>query len=320
MKSVCVVTVTYGNRSHLLAKVVESCIQERVQSIIIVDNGSTQESKENIDNLVAQNPNLIDWISLDENFGSAGGYKRGLMRARELSSCDYIWVLDDDNVPQQGALESLLNAKALLSPLGKIVLVSYRKILDKNFEVINKAILWKSVSEGEVLGERKNLTERVIKKFHKTTNVKNEIIAPLIKRVHASYGGMFIDIAALDEVGYPNEDFYLYADDIEYSGRFSDLGYKIFTCYMSQIIDIDYQLGVEGYFNESQSDIKVYYSLRNHFYLSGGKSKSSLLLKFLNIEFNNINKIKKFSFFCKRSLLVLRALNDGRKGKLGRII
>lgn len=37
-------------------------------------------------------------IYLDENTGSAGGYKRGLEEAMKCGECEYILLLDDDNV------------------------------------------------------------------------------------------------------------------------------------------------------------------------------------------------------------------------------
>jgi GT2 family glycosyltransferase len=320
MKSVCVVTVTYGNRAHLLEQVVDSCIKENVNRIVVVDNGSQEESKEKLIELVSVNGTLIDLVSLNENLGSAGGFKLGLKRARETSKCDYLWLLDDDNVPQEGALKSLFSANSYLSPFRKLVLVSYRKIMSKELGVIDKKDIFKSVSEGEVLGEKRKMAKKIINKIFGTKKVTGEIVAPIMKRCHASYGGMFMATEALDEIGYPNEDFYLYADDIEYSRRFIRAGYQIFTCYFSQIVDVDAQLGSEGFFSSSQSELKVYYSLRNHYYLEGSKSNLYLFFKFTYILLRNLKKVGDIKFFTKRSLLIFCALNDGRKGKLGRTI
>jgi len=289
MKSVCVVTVTYGNRAHLLEQVVDSCIKENVNRIVVVDNGSQEESKEKLIELVSVNGTLIDLVSLNENLGSAGGFKLGLKRARETSKCDYLWLLDDDNVPQEGALKSLFSANSYLSPFRKLVLVSYRKIMSKELGVIDKKDIFKSVSEGEVLGEKRKMAKKIINKIFGTKKVTGE-------------------------------DFYLYADDIEYSRRFIRAGYQIFTCYFSQIVDVDAQLGSEGFFSSSQSELKVYYSLRNHYYLEGSKSNLYLFFKFTYILLRNLKKVGDIKFFTKRSLLIFCALNDGRKGKLGRTI
>lgn len=318
MDSVCVVTVTYGNRAHLLEKVIESCITEGVKKIIIIDNNSHTDSNRKLKELASTNGALIDLVSLNENLGSAGGFKLGLKRAREHSKCDHLWLLDDDNVPKQGALKSLSQAKAYLSPFERLVLVSYRKIVSKDLGIVDKKAIWESVSEGTPLGKKKNTTQKLKDKIFGKNGSTNEIAAPIVRRYRASYGGMFIDTVSLDEVGYPNEDFYLYADDIEFTNRFIRAGYQIFTCYFSQIVDIDVQLGAAGFFSRSQSDIKVYYALRNHFYLERFGSQFYFIFRFAYILFRNLGKTKDIKFFLKRASLIFSALNDGRKGRLGK--
>lgn len=42
------VTVTYGNRFHLLKQVIDSALAEGVAKIIVVDNNSQPESREKL--------------------------------------------------------------------------------------------------------------------------------------------------------------------------------------------------------------------------------------------------------------------------------
>ena len=106
---VCVVTVTYGDRAHLLKRVVERCLEEGVKKVVVVDNASHGKSREIIPTLPKIYNNVVV-ISLRENTGSAGGYKRGLEYVYNDAECKYIWLLDDDNLPTRGALQALLRA------------------------------------------------------------------------------------------------------------------------------------------------------------------------------------------------------------------
>lgn len=91
--------------------------------------------------------------------------------------------------------------------------------------------------------------------------------------------------------------------------------------FFSQIIDIDVQLGGNGYFSKEQSDMKVYYAIRNHTYLSSkNHSRIYFGIKFLQIIVRNINKLKDYEFFINRLKLIKKAFIDGINGNLGRII
>ena len=104
---VCAVTVTYGNRFHLLKQVIKACFKEGVDRMIIVDNASNENSKKQLKKY-EENNERIKVIYLDKNTGSAGGYKRGLQEAYKDPICEFIWLLDDDNKPSMYALRALL--------------------------------------------------------------------------------------------------------------------------------------------------------------------------------------------------------------------
>jgi glycosyltransferase involved in cell wall biosynthesis len=105
---ICSVIVSYDNRFNLLSQVVNSLLKERIDKIVIVDNGSVDESRLKIEAMQLKYNSIIIVHRLDHNEGSAKGFKKGLEVAR-CTDCDYIWILDDDNNPVQGALSSLKN-------------------------------------------------------------------------------------------------------------------------------------------------------------------------------------------------------------------
>lgn len=313
------VTVTYGNRFHLLKQVIDSALAEGVAKIIVVDNNSQPESREKLKAYEQElGSNKIKVLYLDDNYGSAGGFKRGLKEANSETT-DFIWLLDDDNVPQDNSLNNLIKTKECFDNKN-IILVSYRKIMDPaTQQIVDKDILYSNVSIGEVLGEQKSFFSKLVSKL--SLNKKNHklINFPIARREHGSYGGMFFEKSVLENVGYPNEEFYLYADDIEYSQRLQENGYLLYTCYFSQIVDIDVQLGSTGYFFREQSDIKIYYSIRNHTFLQRkNHSKIYFFLKFSMLIIKNLHKIKDTSLFISRFKLIKKAYSDGVNGRVGR--
>ncbi|MDK2861142.1 MAG: hypothetical protein PWQ37_3063 [Candidatus Petromonas sp.] len=106
---VCVVTVTYGNRFHLLKQVIDAALNEGVYKIIVVDNNSEVESRNKLMEYEKLLNGKIKVLYLDDNYGSAGGFKKGLEEAYNDSECEFIWLLDDDNYPMNGSLKNLLD-------------------------------------------------------------------------------------------------------------------------------------------------------------------------------------------------------------------
>jgi GT2 family glycosyltransferase len=139
---ICVVTVTYGNRFHLLKQVVDAALKEGVCKVIVVDNNSEPESREKLREYERELGNQkIKVLYLDDNYGSAGGFKRGLEEAYNDPECEFIWLLDDDNKPMEGALKVLLDFWNSLEEKNKeerIALLSYRF---KKEQVAKKAII-----------------------------------------------------------------------------------------------------------------------------------------------------------------------------------
>ncbi|MEF3281013.1 MAG: glycosyltransferase [Elusimicrobiota bacterium] len=227
------VTVTYGNRFHLVKQVIDGALREGLSKVIVVDNNSAPQSREQLKAYEQElGSDKIKVLYLVDNYGSAGGFKRGLEEAYNDPECEFIWLLDDDNVPQENSLKNLAKTLECFNN-DKVVLVSYRKILDPlSKQILDKNSLYQNVSTGEFLGQDKTFLEKMISKFSQKDNDKKEINFPVARRRHASYGGLFINKKIIEKIGYPNEAFYLYADDTEYSQRMENNQYVIYTCFL----------------------------------------------------------------------------------------
>lgn len=104
MKVVAVI-VTYGNRFDLLKQVIFAAFEEGVSQIVLVDNASVEDTRNELDKLIAVESRLT-LIRHSENLGSAGGYHSGLSYVLESLYPDFVWMLDDDNVSQKNALKN----------------------------------------------------------------------------------------------------------------------------------------------------------------------------------------------------------------------
>jgi GT2 family glycosyltransferase len=100
MSKVCIVTVTYGNRFHILKQVLDRIVDdEYINKIFIIDNASDIESRKKLQEYPKKGKIFIK--HLKKNIGSAGGFKKGLELAYKCNECEYIFLLDDDNLPEK---------------------------------------------------------------------------------------------------------------------------------------------------------------------------------------------------------------------------
>lgn len=262
-KNVFVVTVTYGARAHFVELVVEKLIALRVFKIIIVDNASSPESRNRLNAISDRYTGKIDIISLTENLGSSGGFKKGLERAYAATNCDFVWMLDDDNLPVGNALGTLLNVYALKNELCCLVSLRknrllYRKIFNKN-DVKRKF----NPNNGFI---NYSLRHWIRKKFLYSNDRSDIVSIP-----YGPYGGMFFPKTMLSVIGFPMESMYLYRDDHEFSHRIVKAGYKIYLCRESVVDDLEvswqgrkkYRFFGRFMIIAHGDETKAYYMIRN---------------------------------------------------------
>tara|TARA_R110002126_G_scaffold264475_2_gene407542 strand:+ start:22042 stop:23004 length:963 start_codon:yes stop_codon:yes gene_type:complete len=259
------VIVTYADRFNLLNQVVESCFQSNVSQIIIVDNNSVKSSKIKLKNLQNYHKEKISVLWNNENLGSAKAYKQGLEKARASKSCEYIWLLDDDNKPQKEALKIVLEFWKH-KPDDVVSLLSFRPdrqqykqaVLENNPKLV---LGWANSFSGFHIVQKFN-NFLFSKKTVNNENIFGEI-------AYAPYGGMFFHKSLLDEIGYPNEDYFLYSDDHDWSYRITKANKKIFLVLNSIINDIDTSWALIDKKSNTFTKIKnapplrVYYNTRN---------------------------------------------------------
>lgn len=106
MKTLAVV-VTY-NRRELLEQTLGGLSEQgaALDGIVIFNNASTDSTAEFLADLPT-GPVPVRVVTSAENLGGAGGFSAGMEIAFE-DGANAIWLMDDDTVPQGGALDALL--------------------------------------------------------------------------------------------------------------------------------------------------------------------------------------------------------------------
>ena len=124
MNQTAAVVVTY-NRKNLLQTCVEKLLAQAGVScdVIIIDNASTDGTEEMI-HTQFHKPEVI-YENTGKNLGGAGGFEYGVQKAVRMGY-EYVWIMDDDTLPEKTALGALFAAGEKLDhPWGFLSSVAY---------------------------------------------------------------------------------------------------------------------------------------------------------------------------------------------------
>lgn len=102
---VIAVILTHNRLDGALRRCTEVLSQTRpVDSVVLVDNASTDETVETIARRFPQ----VEIVRLSENLGPAGGFAVAFTEAMKRG-CDFLWAIDDDVMLSRQCLEHLLD-------------------------------------------------------------------------------------------------------------------------------------------------------------------------------------------------------------------
>ncbi len=325
ISNVTAVTVTYGRRWHLLSRLLEtleSC--DCIADIVVVDNGS----HEPIEGMVRKAGFLkVGVIKQGRNTGSALGFRVGL-EAAATRGAEYIWLLDDDNLPQREALEALISAHVKLSATQseeEFALLSFRP--DHQADIAAGVPLARCYPRpGSFFGF--HLADVPYKIWRRMPSGRPRRTAALPETVsvpHAPYSGFFFHRRVMERIGLPNADFVLYADDTEFTARLTRSGGTIYLVPASRLDDLEQSWNIKARFGSSfegwlkgDSDLRAFYGSRNQAYLQTHQSQQSglyLVNRLVYVSLLALNAVRWRRL--KRFRLLVTAIRRGEAGQLG---
>lgn len=269
MSKILAVIVTY-NRKELLNECILALLNQTFNNfdILIIDNASTDNTYEEV--VKKYESKKVKYLNTGKNLGGAGGFNIGIKEAI-LQNYEFAWVMDDDSIPSSNALESL---------------ITKGKKIDNNFSYISSLVKWTdnsfckmnrvSISVNKMLDEYEMIDERIF---------------PIDS---ASFVGCFINLKYAKQVGLPIKEFFIYADDMEYTLRLSNC--QVAYLDVDSVVVHKMQDNVASEINTVKENKieRYYYDFRNCVYIMK-KQKIVGFLKIWYRYFEYFYKILKYS-------------------------
>jgi len=199
--SIATVTVAY-NASHLLPRQIEALLRQTrpLQEIVVVDNASTDDTLAMLTERYPQ----VTVLRMPENLGAAGAWSEGLAYAALKNDHQWVWTFDDDSVPNENALQTLLAGVEATDceEIGMLV------PLPMHWETgtCYPPLLWR---DGYVKPSAELLS------------------GPIWFADMAILSGCMVRGDVVKKVGLPRSDFFMDFFDFEYCLRIRSQGYKI---------------------------------------------------------------------------------------------
>ena len=257
MSKITAVVVTF-NRLNLLQRVIASLQKQSVHihDIIIVNNGSTDGTKEWLDK-----QNKLHIIH-QENVGGSGGFYRGIQEASK-TECDWIWCMDDDVFPSEHCLENLLIYASKDNKIG--IACPHRLMSGKTFT-----------------GEAKTLNlSNPFKDMHDNGLMPEDVEAnETVDIVGMAFEGPLIKKEVVEKIGLHNKELFILYDDTDYSYRTILEGYRVIVVRDALMDKYDFQSQSSYREDKIKNKWKLAYHVRNTAYF-GHRYGKNIGVKYL---------------------------------------
>lgn len=232
VKKVGTVIVTH-NRLNLLKGVIASLRQQTFTDfdIVVVNNDSTDGT--------------ADWLNgqddvitiTQENLGGAGGFNTGMRYVSE-HGYEYCWVMDDDVVCSPSALEELMKAVVVREDIGFVC----SRVLGTDGRPMNTP---KPARKSIDKGRYSDVFELV------NTNA-------MVRLDNATFVSVLLPSRIIYKVGLPYKEFFIWYDDVEYTGRISCL-YPSYVACRSEVVHKRSLQAPHSFYTEPDNNRLKYY-------------------------------------------------------------
>lgn len=304
--NIAVVVVTY-NRRELLRRCLDALlVQSRAPDrIYVIDNASTDGTSE----FLAAGSYLrradLSYVRLGENIGGAGGFSEGIRRAT-ADGADWVWLMDDDATPEQGALAALVAG-------GLHEDCCYGSCAVFENDRGEAYLCWPAVAAGTVPGER--LSRRV--RSHCELPEQMEVTG-------IPFLGFLVNRRMVQAAGVPDGGYFVSGDDMDYGERLKKAGARLILVKASRIHHPrpnDYTIRFIGrdFFCLRMAPWRRYYDIRNRVINARRHYGAGLVFMTLpGIAVRWAATMLREPERLRQSRAYLRGSLDGLRGRLGR--
>lgn len=239
---VCIILLNYNRCQDTIECLnsLKQCVYDSYH-ILVVDNASTDQSAEK---LRREFPDL-EIVSTGRNLGYTGGINFGIRHALQ-SQFEYILILNNDTLVTPDFLSHLAAAMEQhpnAAAAGGTIYCEHDRT--KIWYGGGRLVPWRGLAVHDHRGA--NLIPTSLGDMRKVSFITGCLI--------------LLRVSLLEEIGWEDERFFMYLDDIELSARILSKGYDLL--YIPQAIIYHKVLG------EEEIAFKVYYGARNRLLLIG---------------------------------------------------
>lgn len=267
---VSVVTPNYNGESYLKT-FFESLNNdsEYIGEVIIIDNGSSDNSKSYINNSTFNFPVIL--IENQENLGFAPAVNQGIKMAKH----EYIFSLNNDTEVKKGSIKHMID------------LISSR---DDIFSVQAKMIQYNNKQLIDDVGDEYNLLAWTKKTGENHSS--DEFIE--VKEIFSSCAGAALyKKSILEDLGMFDDNFFAYMEDVDLAIRSKINGYHNFLCPQAIVYHIGSATSGSRY-----NEFKVRLAARNNVWVV--YKNLPIPLKIINFLFLFFGFLIKFIFFLRK--------------------
>lgn len=316
--SVAAVVLTHGDRAGFCLRVVPEVLEQGCGSVVVVDNGSADASATALRDLALAHPGRVHLLRLADNLGSAGGFAVGMAMALTLGT-DSIWILDDDNLPRPGCLATALD---IHGEDGQPAVLCLRPGRPRH------QMLIQGRSPAEVFGPDSgfcgfDVLDRVTAPFRRRSGGP---AGPAVRNLpSAAWGGLLVSRRAVELVGLPRSELFVYEDDTEWTERLAGAGTEIVAARGALIDEMETswynptQRRSPGQLLHAEHPDKMYYQFRNRAHLGRLKARSRIRYRLNRAVFMALMAMTAAVTGRRDAYALLhQAVSDGEGGRLGR--
>lgn len=292
LKRVAAVVVTY-NRKALLRECLDALMAQEYpeMEILVIDNGSGDGTGELVrERYQAASRFPLRYYNTGRNLGGAGGFNFGMKKAME-GGCGWLWLLDDDCIVRPDSLKALMREAE--GPGEKAGFLCSR-VLWQDGSLCRMNIPW--VSYREKISE----TER-----------------GAVPVIMATFVSFLVSRKRVEEFGFPISDFFIWADDMEYSRRISRK-YPGRYAGASQVLHkTRTNIGSNLVLDAAQDLSRYRYAYRNEYYVYRREGLPGRLFYFAKRMFHRAKILLKSDRKRERLRILNRAVREGKRFRPG---
>lgn len=210
--TLCSIVVTY-NRLEKCQRTLLRLLQEPIDHLIVIENGSTDGTREWLRTLHDDRMIVLEQAV---NGGGAKGFETGMREARARFDPDWYLLMDDDGRPHQGAIAAF--RATLPRPEGAVLAAVY--FPDGTICEMNRP--WRNPFWHAGVFRDTFLKLGGRRAFHIPDAAYSAGVPVSIDG--GSFVGQFISRVAVERCGFPDGRMFIYGDDVHYTLRLARAG------------------------------------------------------------------------------------------------